>query len=156
MSPPSNTPRMLTLFLLIFGTCGRPRAAVWDHTISLTLPAEGFASRVCSYLLAGYTLNGTYLGLSELTTELQLCTGGAADPTAFLDFGTGQKITCNVPVGELLDVQTPTFYDMCVEPRSDRRLRSQQAQALFVQPARIALNDTTPVPPPLCAPLHTF
>ena len=39
--------------------------------------------------MAAYSLNGTYLGLRELGDELQLCTGKAEDPTAFLQFGVG-------------------------------------------------------------------
>jgi hypothetical protein len=47
-----------------------------------------------SYVLAAYSLNGTYLGLRELSDELQLCSGKAEDPTAFLKFGVGLKVEC--------------------------------------------------------------
>ena len=45
-------------------------------------------------MLAAYSLNGTYLGLRELSDELQLCSGKAEDPTAFLKFGVGLKVEC--------------------------------------------------------------
>ena len=64
------------------------------------------------YVLAAYSLNGTYLGLTELKSQLQLCTGGASNPTAYLDFGTSMKLECNVPPANLLEVAEPVFYDL--------------------------------------------
>ena len=64
------------------------------------------------YLLAAYSTNGTYLGLQELTTQLQLCRGGAADPAAFLDVGTDMRVACDVPPVDLLAVAEITFYDL--------------------------------------------
>ena len=48
------------------------------------------------YVLAAYSLNGTYLGLRELSDELQLCSGKAEDPTAYLKFGVGLKVECSL------------------------------------------------------------
>ena len=50
----------------------------------------------CRYVLAAYSLNGTYLGLRELSDELQLCSGKAEDPTAYLKFGVGLKVECSL------------------------------------------------------------
>mgnify|MGYP002836035031 CR=1 FL=1 len=47
-------------------------------------------------MLAAYSLNGTYLGLRELSDELQLCSGKAEDPTAFLKFGVGLTVECSL------------------------------------------------------------
>lgn len=72
-----------------------------DSTMALP-PALGSRLR---YVLAPYSLNGTFLGLVELTNQLQLCTGGASSPSSFLNFGTALQIACNVPPTELLATQ---------------------------------------------------
>ena len=79
-----------------------------DSTMALP-PNPGSRLR---FVLAPYSLNGTFLGLVELTTQLQLCTGGASSPQAFLNFATSMRITCDVPPTELLATQEPVFYDL--------------------------------------------
>ena len=54
------------------------------------------------YLLASYSLNGTYLGLTDLASQLQLCESGAEDPSAWLNVGNDFRVSCNVPLASLL------------------------------------------------------
>ena len=79
-------------------------------TATLALPPEA-GSRL-RYVLAAYTLNGTFVGLHELADELQLCSGGASNPSAYLDVGTGLRVQCDVPPAQLLSVTEPTFYEL--------------------------------------------
>ena len=67
-------------------------------------PAAGSRMR---YVLAGYSLNGTYQGLVELSDQLQLCAGGGASATSYLDFGTDFALTCAVPLRSLLEMPRP-------------------------------------------------
>ena len=81
------------------------------NDVPLTVSLKGEGSRL-TYVMAAYSLNGTYLGLRELGNELQLCTGKAEDPTAFLQFGVGLEVECSLKLGTLLAVTEPTFYDL--------------------------------------------
>ena len=85
-----------------------------DLTVSLDGDATSIGS-VLKYMIASYSLNGTYLGLSELSDELQLCTGVARDTTAYLTFGTGMTVDCTVKLDELLATAEPTFYDLYLQ-----------------------------------------
>ena len=59
------------------------------HRTNATLRYATLTLTLTRYVMAAYSLNGTYLGLRELGDELQLCSGKAEDPTAFLQFGVG-------------------------------------------------------------------
>lgn len=73
-----------------------------------------------TYWLASYSLNGTYLGLEKLGTQLQLCAGVASDPNAYLSFGTGLEAKCEVPLSRLLAVTEPTFYDLYLQVEGEK------------------------------------
>jgi len=80
--------------------------------VPLAVDLSGAAS-VLTYVLAAYTLNGTFLGLQPLTQQLQLCTGVAKNPAAFLKVGTALKVSCSLQVGALLlAAREPTYYDL--------------------------------------------
>ena len=95
------------------------------------------------YVLASYSLNGTFLGLEELTHQLQLCTGGARAPSAYLDFGTSMRISCEVPIDELLEVTEPIFYDLYfyyntdTQGQAQARLNDLTAGYLYPVPVRV-------------------
>jgi len=84
--------------------------------------------------MAAYSLNGTYLGLRELGDELQLCTGKAEDPTAFLQFGVGLEVECSLKLGTLLAVTEPTFYDLYL------RVDNEQLYPVPVRLANLRVN----------------
>lgn len=106
-------------------------------------PAIGSRLR---YVLASYSLNGTYLGLSELSDQLQLCAGGAHNPTAFLDFGTSMRLTCNVPPATLFKTVEPVFHDLYVyfDTRGDTgslSLRLEDIASGFLYPVPVAVRN---------------
>jgi len=89
-----------------------------QNDVPLTVSLDGDATdigAVLKYMVASYSLNGTYLGLAELSDELQLCTGVARDATAYLTFGTGMTVDCVVKLDELLATTEPTFYDLYLQ-----------------------------------------
>ena len=102
-----------------------------DVPLSVSLKGEG--SRL-TYVMAAYSLNGTYLGLRELGDELQLCTGKAEDPTAFLQFGVGLEVECSLKLGTLLAVTEPTFYDLYL------RVDNEQLYPVPVRLANLRVN----------------
>jgi len=58
-------------------------------------------------------MNGTWLELSELSSQLQLCGGGAADPREFLNFGTSLRVACDANIETLLENHPePILYDL--------------------------------------------
>lgn len=68
---------------------------------------------VLKYVVAAYAINGTFLGMQPFAEQLQLCTGVAADPSAFLRVGTALKVSCSLDVGRLLAFfPEPVFYDL--------------------------------------------
>jgi hypothetical protein len=55
-----------------------------------------------SLVLNSYTINGTWLGLTNLTTELQLCGGPEAELSAFLKVGTSLQNGCQLSIADEL------------------------------------------------------
>lgn len=56
-----------------------------------------------SYYLAGYTLNGTFLGAVPLDSQLQLCDADPLLETNFLRFGTKYQRRCTLKIQELFN-----------------------------------------------------
>eukprot|EP00965_Chrysotila_dentata_P224769 6194377-Pleurochrysis_carterae.AAC.1 len=94
-------------------------------------PRRGEGSTL-TYELATYSLNGSYIGLTPLTTQLQLCTGRAADPTAFLDFAHGLEVRCELRLETLLSTAEPLFYDIYL------RVGPPALNQLYPVPVRVA------------------
>ena len=66
------------------------------------------------YLLAKYAFNGTFLGLEELTDQLQLCSGDPAKTDDFLRFGTTYVNECELHLKRIIEADETVFYDMYV------------------------------------------
>lgn len=65
------------------------------------------------YVLARYSLNGTFLGWTNLTSEFEFCTPTSNTVPGWLKFGFGYAISydCNL-LNVLKDFPEPEFYDM--------------------------------------------
>ncbi|KAJ3285757.1 Meckelin [Borealophlyctis nickersoniae] len=65
-------------------------------------------------VLASYALNGTFLGLQNLTTQLQLCTSGPVpEMTDWLQMGHDYEQQCTLNLFKYLNMSTTTiFYDL--------------------------------------------
>jgi meckelin len=69
------------------------------------------------FQLAKYTLNGTFLGFTQLSTELQLCSGDPEIMVNYLRFGTNYENSCIIDLNKLLLRET-LFYDLYIQDTS--------------------------------------
>jgi meckelin len=68
-----------------------------------------------SFVLAKYTLNGTFLGTEPLALQLQLCQGQPSSQIQFLNFGTSYQLTCSLNLNALMaayPASSTIFYDL--------------------------------------------
>jgi hypothetical protein len=82
------------------------------------------------FKIATYALNGTFLGLEDLTSQLQLCAGskttGLSEDSddleqSFLKFGTSFENKCTVSLLKFLQNDNPTlFYDLYIVDKVQR------------------------------------
>jgi len=69
---------------------------------------------------ATYSLNGTFLGLSDLTTQLQLCKVEQGDEKNFLLFGREYSNECTINLETLLGTwEEPLFFDLYLMTDTD-------------------------------------
>eukprot|EP00743_Colponemidia_sp_Colp-15_P005392 GILK01005794.1.p1 GENE.GILK01005794.1~~GILK01005794.1.p1 ORF type:complete len:1050 (-),score=117.21 GILK01005794.1:142-2940(-) len=86
-----------------------------DKEIQLTATfGSGSSSTVnqFTFVTASYALNGTYLGLNELTSELILCPISSTDAKQFKQFGTNVDISCTLNVTSYAYASETVFYDL--------------------------------------------
>lgn len=67
-----------------------------------------------SYYLSSYTVDGTWLGFSELQGSLQLCDGSDSELTRWQKFGTNLETSCYFNVVSLVNKPTPLVYELCL------------------------------------------
>jgi len=71
--------------------------------------------------VATYTLNGTFLGLFDLTTQLQLCTVEQGQERKFLFFGREYSNTCKINLESLLKTwEEPHFFDLYLKTGTNK------------------------------------
>lgn len=70
---------------------------------------------VMSYKLAAYTLNGSFIGFTDLSSQLQLCGVDPTTATQFLRFGLNYENSCQLDLLQLLSNTNSTiFYTLFV------------------------------------------
>ncbi|KAK9819713.1 hypothetical protein WJX72_001576 [[Myrmecia] bisecta] len=111
----------------------------------------GAASRL-DFVVSMYALNGTWLGLRNVTTQLQLCGGETQQLASWHRFGTNYKLTCHLDLEFLADESGgndgPIFYDMYFQDGLTRLYpvpvlvqNYQDGSGAFVNTDSIASND---------------
>eukprot|EP00297_Palpitomonas_bilix_P001829 CAMPEP_0113868268 /NCGR_PEP_ID=MMETSP0780_2-20120614/889_1 /TAXON_ID=652834 /ORGANISM="Palpitomonas bilix" /LENGTH=977 /DNA_ID=CAMNT_0000853321 /DNA_START=154 /DNA_END=3087 /DNA_ORIENTATION=- /assembly_acc=CAM_ASM_000599 len=88
--------------------------SVLQASLSTTVSFFGDAS-VMKYLLAKYTVEGTFVEFVDVTTELQLCSGDALALSRYLKFGTSMTYSCNVDLRRFLEETQLYLYDMYIQ-----------------------------------------
>ena len=66
------------------------------------------------FRLARHSLNGTFLGMVNLTSQLQLCSAHPDKVTSFLRFGTTYENKCRIDLNTLLEQDETEFYDLYI------------------------------------------
>ncbi|KAL1495402.1 hypothetical protein AB1Y20_016770 [Prymnesium parvum] len=89
-----------------------PAAYTIENINYLEVALPPSAGSELQYMLAAYSLNGTYLGLSVLDAQLQLCSGISRHPSAFRSVGTSQRLACDLTLSQLLEYAEPVFFDL--------------------------------------------
>eukprot|EP00003_Mantamonas_plastica_P003858 TRINITY_DN13032_c0_g2_i5.p1 TRINITY_DN13032_c0_g2~~TRINITY_DN13032_c0_g2_i5.p1 ORF type:complete len:838 (-),score=230.14 TRINITY_DN13032_c0_g2_i5:794-3010(-) len=81
-------------------------------SFSLIDETRGLTAQL-TFVLATYSLNGTFLGMNNLTSELQFCEGKATTLKNFLRFGFSYENECLFDVSSLIPkTNEMRFYDM--------------------------------------------
>ncbi|KAI8908826.1 Meckelin [Powellomyces hirtus] len=120
----SDTSASLPLLPSLYYTTGASDAGfITSQVIDLPL-AVSAEKRVSSLplVLATYSLNGTFIGLQEVATQLQKC---ASDPIDQLgvwrNIGHDYDTSCSVNLASLVSKYPSTvFYDMYIKDQSDK------------------------------------
>lgn len=72
------------------------------------------------YYLAKYYLNGTYIGVERLGSQLQLCPTDPNTNNLYLNFGTTYTASCYLSLSTLVSSYNETiFYEMYIYDQSD-------------------------------------
>jgi len=85
-----------------------------DTTLKSVMAFESTANYVhrLNFQLAKYAFNGTYLGYTNLTNQLQLCGGHYETTTRWMNFGTQYVNSCQIRLESILDnTEETVFYD---------------------------------------------
>lgn len=72
------------------------------------------------FKLARYAVNGTFLGLDDLSSQLQLCTEHPDKAKSFARFGTYYENKCLIDLNTLLDAPEPELYDLYFEDANEK------------------------------------
>ena len=78
------------------------------------------------FVIASYSLNGTFLGLNNLTDQLQLCGGKSSDvdiTTSFLNYGTSFENKCTVSLLKFFNKNDVIFYDLYIVDKVPTAMR---------------------------------
>ena len=84
-------------------------------TMRLALDSSDVPSTVILWL-ARYTMNGTFLGYSELTSQLSLCDIQSVDDiTAFKSVGHNYLKECDYDLTQIINATETTFYELFIQ-----------------------------------------
>lgn len=98
----------------------------YDKSITMSM---SFDSMRMQYIVTKYTINGTYVGIENVTTLFHYCSrnapytdkgGGSSTSTLWQLFGTSQAIKLDCQLSNLL-TQTQYFYDLFVVDTSTKK-----------------------------------
>lgn len=101
-------------------------------------PGEGYVSTL-QFSLSVTALNGTWLGLRELSDELALCRSEAE--ITWRRFGTDQQIECQVDVTNMAGSNKPVFYDLWYQDGSADSLYPVPILVRNLQADAVTVND---------------
>lgn len=77
------------------------------------IPSDWSKTSTIAFKLAKYDYQGRFLGLEDLTDQLQMCGGNPSNLDRWMRFGTNYENSCNLDLNELLTYET-VFYDLYI------------------------------------------
>jgi hypothetical protein len=132
---------------LQYGTTARDVLEATDLNREVAL--KGLNARM-NLTLTAYRLDGTYVGMQAVSTQLVLCKGDDRQLSRFSRFGSNSHMTCSIDLLQLVrDNTEPLFYELWIEDNlgTDGKPRTT-APALYPVSAR-ACKTTRRFPPRL-------
>ncbi len=120
---------------LLYGTTARDVLEATDLNREVAL--KGLNARM-NLTLTAYRLDGTYVGMQAVSTQLVLCKGDDRQLARFSRFGSNSQITCSIDLLQLVrDNTEPLFYELWIEDNlgTDGKARTT-APALYPVSAR--------------------
>lgn len=93
---------------------GSASSVLEAEDLNITVAYRDSQSRTgrLSFFLSVYTLNGTWLGYEELTTQLQLCGGNKLQMSRHLNIGHLFQSNCNLNLYKFIQTGEPLFYEL--------------------------------------------
>lgn len=96
-----------------------PRETLSYTDLNRIVALQGDNSLV-NLTLTVYKLDGTYMGMQDVSTQLLLCKGDDRKLVAFKSFGAQKSVTCSIDLKKLaMEYSEPVFYELWINDPSN-------------------------------------
>jgi len=107
-----------------------------NRQVALTGPLS-----LINLTLSVYALNGTYLGLEDVSTQLHMCAGDSRTLERFRTFGSNTLVSCQIDLMHLVTrTDEPRFYELWMDDKYDK-LGKLRAEGTVLYPLPVIISN---------------